>query len=77
MRRFLSGLAARDDLGEADRERIISALHGVVVEKALADYQASFRHMAGDVPEFGFWAETEAGHTGPRQPRTSTGPGTC
>ncbi|MFC7529646.1 NACHT domain-containing protein [Actinoplanes sp. GCM10030250] len=53
--RFLSGLAAWDDLGGADRDRIGSALRGAVVEKALADYQSGFRRMAGDVPEFGFW----------------------
>jgi energy-coupling factor transporter ATP-binding protein EcfA2 len=55
VRRFLSGLAAWDEISEADRERIISALHGVVVERALADYQSGFRRMANDVPEFGFW----------------------
>jgi hypothetical protein len=55
VRRFLSGLAAWEDLGEADRERITSALHGIVVERALADYQSGFRRMAGDVPEFAFW----------------------
>ena len=53
--RFLSGLAAWEVLGGADREQIISALRGVVIAKALADYQSGFRRMAGDVPEFGFW----------------------
>jgi hypothetical protein len=55
VRRFLSGLAAWERLSETDRERIISALRGIVIEKALADYQSGFRRMAGDVPEFGFW----------------------
>jgi hypothetical protein len=55
VRRFLSGLAAWENLGEVDRERIISALHGMVVEQALADYQSGFRRIAVDVPEFGFW----------------------
>jgi len=55
VRRFLSGLAAWETLGETDRERITSALHDIVIERALANYQSGFRRMAGDVPEFGFW----------------------
>ncbi|EXG82991.1 NACHT domain-containing protein [Cryptosporangium arvum] len=52
---FLAGLAAWDSLRDADRERIFEALHGHVIDRAVAGYQASFRRMAGEVPEFGFW----------------------
>ncbi|MEU4236637.1 hypothetical protein [Actinoplanes sp. NPDC026619] len=55
VRRFLDGLAAWENSGEADRERIVGALHGIVVERAMADYQSGFRRMADDVPEFGLW----------------------
>ncbi|WP_420118059.1 NACHT domain-containing protein [Micromonospora sp.] len=55
VRRFLSGLSAWEKLDSAERERIINALGGSVVDKAMAEYQSGFRRMAGDVPEFAFW----------------------
>jgi hypothetical protein len=55
VRDFLADLAAWERLDETERERILGSLHGVVIERALADYQAAFRRAAGDVPEFGFW----------------------
>jgi len=53
--RFLTGLASWDRLNEAERAAVTGALHGPVVERALADYETGFRRMAADVPEFGFW----------------------
>ncbi|GGQ83546.1 hypothetical protein GCM10010166_62120 [Couchioplanes caeruleus subsp. azureus] len=53
--RFLTGLASWERLSETERAAVTGALHGAVVERALADYETGFRRMAGDVSEFGFW----------------------
>ncbi|MEV0582583.1 hypothetical protein [Nonomuraea sp. NPDC050310] len=51
--RFIGGFAFWEDMPEHRRERISDA---VLAQQALRLYEDSYRRLAQDVPEFGFWA---------------------
>ncbi|WP_189241425.1 NACHT domain-containing protein [Planobispora rosea] len=54
---FLTGLAVWSDLDETRRERASHLLLHVLSDASLSRYEALYRQLATDFPEFAFWAQ--------------------
>jgi len=53
---FVNGLAAWEELGQAQRNRFARKLRDAVPGLAVSRYEELFRRLAADCPEFGIWA---------------------
>lgn len=54
--RFVAGLAVWDGLTDTERERMRETLTRRLPELSVARYEEAYRRLAGQFPEFAFWA---------------------